>query len=472
MGSVFTRPVAAVSESSRVRSGTPRKFWTVGTLTYTRSGLIILFIWLLWGDFAWSIKERSVTPVVQILLKDFNASDTLTAVLIGTLPQAIMILLGPIVGSLSDRHRGRRGRRIPFLGIPIPFAVLAMVGLAFSPMIGMGLHHALGIHSPGKNDAVLIIIGLFWACFEIPTTIANVVFGGLINDVVPHAVVGRFYGLFRALSLIAGIIAGRWLLGNAEAHYAWIFLGTAALYGLGFLTMCLKVKEGEYPPPPARPRQVAGFLFATKAYFRECFSHPYYLWFFASISLGWMAIAPVNLFNLFFAKSLNMNMDAYWHYTALTYGFSLFLAYPLGWLADKFHPLRVGLVTISLYSAVTLWGGLFARDSHTFALAMVAHGVVSGAWMTGTAAIGQMLLPQAAFARFASALGVVVALGTMILGPVIGQLLDYSHHVYRYSYLASSGLAFLALLAGLVLHAQFMKLGGPKRYVAPEPIPG
>jgi hypothetical protein len=27
-------------------------------------------------------------------------------------------------------------------------------------------------------------------------------------------------------------------------------------------------------------------------------------------------------------------------------------------------------------------------------------------------------------------------------------------------------------LAGLVLHAQFMKLGGPKRYVAPEPIPG
>ena len=53
------------------------KLWTVGTLTYTAAGLTVLFSWLLWGDFAWSMKERSVTPVVQLLLKKFQASDTL-----------------------------------------------------------------------------------------------------------------------------------------------------------------------------------------------------------------------------------------------------------------------------------------------------------------------------------------------------------------------------------------------------------
>ena len=34
--------------------------WTAGTLVYTLSGLSLLFCWLLWGDFALSMRERSV----------------------------------------------------------------------------------------------------------------------------------------------------------------------------------------------------------------------------------------------------------------------------------------------------------------------------------------------------------------------------------------------------------------------------
>jgi len=29
-----------------------------------------------------------------------------------------------------------------------------------------------------------------------------------------------------------------------------IFVGAAALYAVGFIALCLRVKEGEYPPPP------------------------------------------------------------------------------------------------------------------------------------------------------------------------------------------------------------------------------
>jgi hypothetical protein len=45
----------------------PSKTWAVGTLTYTAGGLAVLFLWLLFGDFAWNIKQRAVDPVAQLL---------------------------------------------------------------------------------------------------------------------------------------------------------------------------------------------------------------------------------------------------------------------------------------------------------------------------------------------------------------------------------------------------------------------
>ena len=40
------------------------KLWRVGTLTYTGGALAVLFCWLLWGDFAWSMKERAIGPII------------------------------------------------------------------------------------------------------------------------------------------------------------------------------------------------------------------------------------------------------------------------------------------------------------------------------------------------------------------------------------------------------------------------
>jgi len=50
----------------------------------------------------------------------------------------------------------------------------------------------------------------------------------------------------------------------------------------------------------------------------------------------------------------------------------------------------------------------------------------------------------------------------------MGWFLDLSGHHYRHVYIASAVLAMLSVLSGLVVHAQFVKLGGPQRYVAPE----
>ncbi len=42
-------------------------------------GIMALFVWLLWGDFAWSMRDRSIPPVITLLFKNYGSPDMLTA---------------------------------------------------------------------------------------------------------------------------------------------------------------------------------------------------------------------------------------------------------------------------------------------------------------------------------------------------------------------------------------------------------
>lgn len=459
------------TEHTSVPGQTPRKIWKAGTLTYTTGGLFLLFFWLLWGDFAWAMRDRTVGPLLGLLLKKYGASDLLLGILMGTLPGAITMILGPIVSCRSDVLRSRWGRRIPFLFIPTPVAFLSMVGFAFSPALGIGLHEIMGRFSPGSHACVLVLLASFWTMFEVAAIIANSVFGGLVNDVVPKEVCGRFFSIFRAVCLIAGIIFNYWIFGGAEENMIAIFLGVGVLYGGGFTMMCLRVKEGQYPPPPDDAPAAAGVfgkLIAAKRYFVECFGQSYYLWYIVALQAVWMSFLPINLYNLFFAKSLGMDLGEYGKVLALTYGVSLVVSYPVGVLADRFHPLRVSLFVLALYSAVVLWGGFFATSPRNFAIAAAAHGILSGIWMTSTASIAQRLLPAAKFGQYSSACSFVGAIAGMLIPPLVGVFLDATGNAYRYTYFIAFGLAAAGFVSGLVLHRRFIKLGGPAGYVAPD----
>jgi MFS family permease len=231
--------------------------------------------------------------------------------------------------------------------------------------------------------------------------------------------------------------------------------------------MCFKVREGDYPPPPPPGPAGAQFLPAAKTYFRDCFGNPYYLWFFGATTLSWMAFVPGNLFGVFYAKSLHMNTDTLGKCAAIMYTVSLLLSYFLGALADRFHPLRVGIAAMSLYALATLWASIFATDVKTLFFAIILQGVLAGAWMTGTAALGQMLLPKLKFAEFASASGIVGCIGTMIVGPIMGAILDHTGHDYRLIFVADCILAVLACLSSLRLYYKFIALGGPANYLPP-----
>ncbi len=439
------------------------KLWKSGTLLYTSGGLFALFALLLLGDFSWSMRDRSVGPMAQWYLKDLGVPNLVFALLISSFPALVGLVLGPIISVKSDRHRGPRGRRIPFLLITTPIAAVSMIGLGLTPLIARYVHALM----PGQSEMVVAVVcfGVFWAAFEFATIAASSVFGGLINDVVPKELLGRFYGLFRAVSLIDGIIFNFWLFGKVETHFTIILLVIGAFYGLSFYWVCLKVKEGDYPSPPAHASTHP--LASVSTYFRECFSRPYYIGVFVMMTVAALVFMPVNIFMIPYAGSLGMSMDYYGKCMALTFGISLVLAYPIGWLCDIFHPLRLCMVCLFGYALVTTWGAFNARDPHTFAIALVLHGVLSGCYYTSAASLGQRLYPHFRFAQFASAAGIVGAGGSMAIGPAVGGIIDLTGNAYHHTFTVGAVVALLALILSVAVHAQFMRLGGPKNYVAP-----
>jgi hypothetical protein len=57
MNPMSTEPAAISSDGS----ATSPKIWRIGTLVYTTSSLIVLFSWLLWGDFAYQLRDRALS---------------------------------------------------------------------------------------------------------------------------------------------------------------------------------------------------------------------------------------------------------------------------------------------------------------------------------------------------------------------------------------------------------------------------
>ena len=65
------------------------KVWKTGTLVYTSAGLAMLFLWLLWGDFTWAMKDRAVGPSATLLIKQIGVSDFLYALIVIAFPNCL-----------------------------------------------------------------------------------------------------------------------------------------------------------------------------------------------------------------------------------------------------------------------------------------------------------------------------------------------------------------------------------------------
>ncbi|XHR30555.1 MAG: MFS transporter [Chthoniobacteraceae bacterium] len=248
-------------------------------------------------------------------------------------------------------------------------------------------------------------------------------------------------------------------------------------YGAAFTWVCVKVKEGSYPPPPEIPPSepqgeragaISRFKSSAATYFRECFTHSYYISIFIMSMVAGLTFSPINTFSVPFATSLGVDMNTYGKALAATYLISLCLSFFLGWLADLFHPLRMAMAMLLGYGLVATWGAFYATSAKMFLIAWVMHGVLSGCYFTSAASLGQRLYPQSRFAQFASASAIVGALFGMVLAPAVGLFIDSTDRIYRYTFGIAAVMAFVALGCAFFVYGKFKKLGGPRAYMAPE----
>lgn len=461
-----------MTETSSLSKSQP-KIWRVGTLTYTSVGLVSLFCWLLGGDFAWAMKDRAIVPAATLLIREFGVSDLLFSIIIIAFPSFTNIFLMPAISYISDRHRGRLGRRIPFLAFTTPFIVVGACGLGFSPILGRLLSQICGgTEVISINLASVICFGVFWTSLDFGQTMAGALSGALVNDVVPQELLGRFYGFFRGISLLAGMIFNYFLLGIVEENYLLIFCGVGLFYGLGLLCLCLKVKEGQYPPPPEPSTEHKGALQVfgpVLTYFRQSFSISYYRLLIATLALATLAASPFNMFSILYAKSLNVDMGMYGKIIAITYCCSFILSFPLGVLADKFHPLRASIISLFIYLCSMIAGWFCVSGQISFLVVLFVHGLLSGCFFTVSASLPMRMFPRSLFAQFNSAMAMIHSIANVLLGPIFGYILDFTNRNYRIVFIFSVLIVSLSICSLWMIYCKFLQLGGDRNYTPPIP---
>ena len=275
----------------------------VGTLTYTRAGLWQVMFWMLLGVVFFQLLQMLPANAIPLQMRWAGAGDTLIGFK-SSLSSLVVFFWNPVVGSLSDRHRGRLGRRRPFILWSIPLVFLGLLALGATEPAGDLLYRAIATCGLGSAVTaagctltwllVVMVVFLMFNAFLIQA------YGCLVADVIPPDVMGKFSGFYRALGALASLAFNRWSLPWLDGYTFEVYAVTGVLYAVVFAVIVWRVKEGQYPPPP--PKAPGGWQGAVKTYLRECFTHRFYLNFYVATFFNWASLAPMG-YLVFFATS-------------------------------------------------------------------------------------------------------------------------------------------------------------------------
>jgi MFS family permease len=313
-----------------------------GTLQYTKASLATMFFWLLWGDFCFTLMELVIPSILPLKMQSLNAPNWVLGMIVTTIPSAMNLMINPIVSFRSDRLRSRWGRRIPFLLMATPFVTLFLVLLGCSEPIGRALHDSFvsGMMSVSPSMTIMALIAVFVVCFQFFNMFICSVYYYLFNDVMPDEYLGRGIALFRVVGAAAGSAFNFFIFPYGRTHMTTIFIGAGLLYCAGFIAMCLKIKEGEYPAPPQNIGGKMGLLAAARTYSQECFSHPFY-WRFFLMNAFFQLTTCMTAFSVLYWLSLGLTMKQVGFIQGMVSLVMVILYYPAGMLSDRFHPMRV-----------------------------------------------------------------------------------------------------------------------------------
>ena len=433
------------------------EIFQVGTLRYTKPALYVLFFWLMWNDFSIMFLEQ-VNSLSGFLMKDLGASYTEIGA-VGTFGM-IGFWINPVFSVWSDRHRGKFGRRRPFLFATTPFLAFSLMSIPFMPDLYHFLNRfpwaaAILGHIPMNGPVLFIAV----ACviYGLFNTMVLTVFSYLYWDVVPEIVLGRFNGLSAIANASAGFVWNFFFFGYGQNHVKGVYMGVSMFCLIIYLTSVWKIKEGGYPPPDQHRK--AGIIAPVRAYFLECYSKPYFLWIFAAFTLTQIGNLGNSYRNFYLHYDLKLSLDQIGKASSFFPLLIMALGFFVGTLADKLKPVRLMAPLWFLWSLMNVNAFLFVHDQLSYLicftlinLVIFCQGVVYGALVPE-------LYPREKLGQFCSACATMTAVVCGLGNTFVGMFFDYIHYT-RFCFLWSAIFEFLAALVFLKVCSNWRKLKG------------
>lgn len=463
-------------------TSSPTATFQCGTLLYTRRGLFALFGWLIWGDVCFTVMEVVVPSILPLHFKSLGASNMIIGMVLTTLPGIFNLTITPWLSFKSDRHRGRWGRRIPFMLFTAPFLALSMILIGFGDSIGAWVHGTFfGGGVIGQAQVVIVLLVGFAAMYELFNMFVNTVFWYLFRDVVPESHLSRFNAYFKVAGTSIGALYNFFIFQYAESHMREIYVGAGLLYVIGFGAMCLMVKEGGYPPV-TDVTEKSTFLDQVKIYAKECFTLRYY-W---DIFL-WQTFQAVSfacgVYTVFMLKSLGLSLDLIGKKGALAAVTGPVCLLIIARFVDRWHPVRV-------YAYGAAWGLFFSFSSWVWLFVMnpppllyfwmfIASGLFAALYTAAVSAsqapLLMILFPKQKYGQFSGAMALIRAIALMAAGILSGLFLDFwkrafpdGDYSYRFIFLWQGPLTILSFFFFYRVYRAWKRLGANEGFTPPE----
>ena len=459
------------------------KTWQCGTLTYGKVGLAMLFGWLLWGDFCFTLMEQVVPSILPLKLKALGAPNWLMGVILTTGPGILNMTICPWVSFKSDRFRSKWGRRIPFIILTMPFLCAFLALLGWSDDIG----RLLQVWSPSMREhapatITIALISIFLMMFKFFDMFVNSVFWYLFNDVVPAQFLGRFMGAFRFVGIGAGALYNWFIFKYAGTHMREIFTGVSLLYFIGFGMVCLLIKEGEYPPVEGEAGKDNKGWGGLRTFFKESFSHKFYWFKFISTSFAVIAEC-IFVFRIFFNQEMGLSLDQIGKMVAISSVVTMAAIVFMATFVDRWHPLRLTTYSAvfgvigSVVSGVWLFATLPGEYYFWIGLGGALAGILLSALVATAGLPCEMrIFPQSRFGQFCSAQSLIRSTCTIVSGVMAGLFIDLmkwlchgSDFGYRFMFIWSAVFGAISAAFLVMVYVEWHRMGGDKHFHPPAP---
>ncbi|MFT3773525.1 MAG: MFS transporter [Minicystis sp.] len=343
-----------------------------------------------------SLAVTVLATYLPLLARRFTSSTTTIGLLVGG--EGLLALLVPIwAGALSDRVESRLGRRLPFLVVAGPVAVIALAVLPFAPSL----------------LAMAVTVFFFYLAFF--TYYAP--YRALYPDLVTQGQAGRaqgIMGIFREIGLGAALVGGSLLTG------LWLplpYLVAAGVLLATTVTVVIGVRDRpEAHAPPSRaggspPAQVWALVRDHRDIRRFMVANA--LW---ELTMGGLKAFTILYLTAGLGRSLSFSA-AVMGVIAMT---AVIASPTAGQLADRHGPVRVMEIALAVFG-LGLLVPIFSQSTVLLATALplIAFGAVMA--LTLPYALLMRMMPAGSHGAAAGLFDLSGGAGTL-LGPAITGL--------------------------------------------------